>query len=347
MVDKNFCISSFLAFRYVIDDDRDFFDGVKHRIYELIPSEKRVLVDDEYDVDRELKRQLESIKHKKIGLLLSGGMDSACLAPYLIGCEAYTFRFLNGEYQKEELNRAETFARKYDLNLHYVDIDWSTVETNLPHVIASKGAPVHSIEPQVYQAACQAKADGVEVMVIGDAADYVFGGMDGLHSKDWSFEEFVERYVYLDPREVVKSPVNIGFAFEEYRIGKNIDFIEFMHKYADIESYASYENAFAAADMEYVDPYEVLKLSSPLDLNRIRNGESKYVIRNLFKMKYPSIPVPEKNPMPRPVDKFFENWNGPVRSEFLPNIDLSKLTGNQKWQLYCLEYFLNLYDGSM
>ena len=46
--------------------------------------------------------------------------------------------------------------------------------------------------------------------------------------------------------------------------------------------------------------------------------------------------------MPRPVDAYFKDWEGPKRPEFREDIDMSKLTGNQKWQLYCLEKFLDM-----
>ena len=44
------------------------------------------------------------------------------------------------------------------------------------------------------------------------------------------------------------------------------------------------------------------------------------------------------------VDIYFENWKGPCRPEFKKDIDLSQFTGNQKWQIWCLERFLNRYD---
>ena len=77
---------------------------------------------------------------------------------------------------------------------------------------------------------------------------------------------------------------------------------------------------------------------------RVRNGEPKYLIRELFAKKYPNFPVPNKTPMPRPVDSYFEDWQGPTRSEFKKNLDMEKFTGNQKWQLWCLERFLNLIE---
>ena len=192
------------------------------------------------------------------------------------------------------------------------------------------------------QAALQAKKDGIETMIIGDAADYVFGGMDGLHAKDWKYEEFKKRYIYIDPELVLNHPVDMNYAFEKYRIGQDgIDYISFMHEYTDIESYASYDNAFNTAEMSFVDPYEIMKMADPLDLNRIRNGESKYLIRELFKIRYPELTLPEKKPMPRPVDEYFKCWSGPVCSEFRKDIDISLYSGNQKWMLWCLERYLN------
>lgn len=54
--------------------------------------------------------------------------------------------------------------------------------------------------------------------------------------------------------------------------------------------------------------------------------------------------MPEKIPMPRPVNEYFKNWRGPSRKEFRNDIDMSALTGNQKWQLYSLERFLNIFE---
>ena len=103
-------------------------------------------------------------------------------------------------------------------------------------------------------------------------------------------------------------------------------------------------NVFEMLSMPYIDPYANLKMGEPLDLKRVRNGEPKYLIRELFSMKYPNIEVPNKVPMPRPVDFYFADWQGPTRPEFKKNLDMNKFTGNQKWQLYCLERFLNIYE---
>ena len=346
MIDVTYSNSAFLTLRYIEKPGVDFTEKLPYRYPEMPTDDNRILVHTAEDIHEALKKNIETATANahKPGIFLSGGMDSSILASYLPGIDAYTFRFLGGNYQQNELNRAELFAKHNHMTLHYVDIDWNTVVSNLKNVMISKGGPVHSIEPQICQGALQAKADGVDLMIIGDASDYIFGGMDQLLSKDWSFDDFVKRYIYVDPFEVLIEPVSLKYVFERYRRVDGIDFVEILEKLATQESYGSYDNAFVTAGMPYVDPYERLKMADPLDLKRIRNGESKYLIRELFKMRYPSIPIPEKIPMPRPVDTYFADWKGPARTEFRSDIDISKYTGNQKWLMWCLEQFLNMID---
>ena len=346
MVDKNYCISSYLAFRYIEDDDKDFYEGMKHHNLSLIPDIEKTFVKTVDEIGESINQQMRKFDGKKKGVLLSGGMDSAIVASYMNEGDAYTFRFLGGDFQKEELARAEYFAKYYSLKLHYVDITWDTVLNHVDACMQSKCSPVHSIEPQILQAALQAANDGIEMMFIGDGSDYVFGGMDQLLSKDWDFDAFIQRYYSINPKDVVKESVDMTYIFEPYRLPNNkIDYQAFMAGPMTRESYNSYNNAFSVAKMPHYDPYACLKMAEPLDLHRIRNGEPKYLIRELMAKRYPEIPVPNKNPMPSPVDAYFADWKGPVRYEFKENLDMSKFSGNQKWQLWCLERFLNQNEG--
>lgn len=342
MIDKNFCMSSYLVYRYIEKDGVEFAEGLHHK--KLKASSSKIKVFNANDIDNSIKENFSKLNGKKLGIMLSGGMDSAILSAYMKGCNAYTFRFLNGNFQSEELRRAEYYAETYGLNLHYVDVNWQRIEEPLIAVMKNKCAPVHSIEPQIYLAAKQAQSDDVEVMIIGESSDLIFGGMDKLLAKDWEFDEFVKRYTFLNPFEVLENPVDVNYLFERYRKGNKIDFLTFMDEIFSVESSSSYMNAFEAVGMSYFDPYANLEMGEPLDLTRIRKGESKYLIRELFKMKFPNVPVPEKVPMPRPVDFYFTEWQGPTRTEFKKNINMEKFTGNQKWQMYCLERFLNMLD---
>lgn len=342
MVDKNFCMSSYLTFRYIEKDGVEFFEGLRHKNF--VPPKDRIKVFSAQDIDAALAENFSKVRGKKLGLMLSGGMDSAILASYMGGSDAYTFRFLGGEFQADELRRAEYYAKTYGLNLHYVDITWRAIEPHIDKLMKNKCAPVHSIEPQIYLAATQAKSDGVEMMITGDASDGIFGGMDKILSRDWKFEDFVERYTFLNPAEVLENPADVSYLFERYRKGNNFDVVRFMEEVYLAQDAGEYLNAFEVAEIDYLDPYANLQLGEPLDLTRIRSGESKYFIRELFALKYPNFPVPEKLPQPRPVDSYFKDWQGVTRSEFRKNLDVKKFSGNQKWQLYCLERFLNLFD---
>ena len=107
---------------------------------------------------------------------------------------------------------------KYQLNLHYVDIDWNnTVEKYVDSVMIAKSAPVHSIEPQIMQAATEAKVNGNDVMIIGASADDIFGGCDKLLPKDWTYKAFLKRFMYTEPEIVLKEPVLMEYAFLTFK----------------------------------------------------------------------------------------------------------------------------------
>lgn len=344
MIDKDFCLSSYIAYRYVYKDNVDFYEGLHHELIKPIPIKNRIKVTSPDDIDREIKKQFDKLyqKYSKIGILLSGGQDSAILASYLKpGSNAYTFSTNLSKVYQDDISRAKKYCKKYQLKHHLIDIDFSDYKEFSPIVMEIKCAPVHSIEPQIYKAAITAKLNGDELIIVGESSDLIFGGMDQLLSKDWDYDDFVERYTFLSPNLVLKNPVDVSDLFEKYRLPNNkIDFLQFMDDVFSVESSSSYLNAFKAAGIPYYDPYAKLIMAEPLDLNRIRNGEPKYLIRQLFAKKYPEIPVPDKIPMPRPVDVIFKDWTGPTRPEFKEDIPMGQLTGNQKWQLWCAEQFL-------
>ena len=95
MVDKQFAMSSYLALRYIEKAGIDFCDSVSYRRPEMLNNSEKIYVNSAVDIGNSIEKQLERIRleKKKVGLLLSGGMDSAILASYLKGFEAYTFRF--------------------------------------------------------------------------------------------------------------------------------------------------------------------------------------------------------------------------------------------------------------
>ncbi|UKK48660.1 asparagine synthase C-terminal domain-containing protein [Prevotella sp. E9-3] len=325
----------------------DFCEGFQHKNYAPIPDEERIPVKTSEDIDREIQRQFDALyaKYDNIGILLSGGMDSANLAAYLKpGSHAYTFTSASGEFDAD-IERAKKYCAKWKLQHHFIEVTMDDFKQFTPIVMRYKYAPVHSIEAQIYKAAIQAKADGVQLMIVGESSDLIFGGMDKLISPEWTFDGFAKRYTFLDPKLVLTNPVDQSELYERYRTGETtIDFMRFMDEVFAVESSGSYLNAFGAAWMPYYDPYASLVMSEPLDMHRVRNGEPKYLVRGLYAMKYPELEIPFKIPMPRPVDAIFKDWEGPKRAEFRKDIPMEQLTGNQKWQLWCAEQFLNMLE---
>lgn len=347
MTNKDFCLSSYMAFRYIWKDGIDFAEGFQHKNFRPVEAMDRIPVKTSEDIDREIKKQFDKLyaKYDSIGILLSGGMDSANLAAYLKpGSHAYTFNSVSGVFDAD-IKRAKKYCSKWELNHHLIDITMEDYEKFTPIVMRHKFAPVHSIEPQIYKAAELAKKEGVQLMIVGESADLIFGGMDKLITPEWTFDAFAKRYTFLDPYLVLNKPVSQAELFEKYRQGKDgINVLKFMDEVFSIESSGSYLNAFGAAWMPYYDPYAKLVMADPLDMKRVRSGEPKYLVRGLYAIKYPELEIPFKIPMPRPVDAVFKGWEGPKRPEFREDIPMETISGNQKWQLWCAEQFLNLLE---
>ena len=92
MVNKDFCLSSYMAFRYIWKDCVDFAEGFQHKNFRPVEDKDRIPVRTSEDIDREIQKQFDELyqKYDNIGILLSGGMDSANLAAYLKpGCAAF------------------------------------------------------------------------------------------------------------------------------------------------------------------------------------------------------------------------------------------------------------------
>jgi hypothetical protein len=92
-VDKYFCMSSFLTFRYIFDEHKIFKEGIERTVYPL--PEKKYMIRSADDIDVVIEKVLSPVVDKQTGIMLSGGMDSAILASYLpAGTKAYTLENL-------------------------------------------------------------------------------------------------------------------------------------------------------------------------------------------------------------------------------------------------------------
>lgn len=344
-VDKNYCMSSYLTFRYVYEKDIIFKEGIEHHDHELISNDEKRACKTAKDIDENIRNILSKIDLSKAGILLSGGMDSAILASYMPkGTKAYTARCV-GNGAVDETVMAGKYCKLYGLEHVIIDVTWDDYLNTMDELMLHDGSPIIPNEPQAYKLAKAAKKDGISCIVYGDCADTEFGGMDRLLSRDWTYNDFVERFTFVNPKKVLKNPVDMRYIYDKYRVGNDgIDFIKFIGEPYALSAAGALTNAFDCVGLSHVDPYEKSKMAEPLDLSRVRNGESKYLIRELFKLRYPTLDIPEKLPMSRPAKDWMKGWKGPRREEFITGC-VEGLTGEQKLLIYSLERFLNLIEG--
>lgn len=344
MIDKKYCMSSYLMLRTIADHSKAFSKYLPPRFY--ICDIERKPIYDSYELENELRYQIEqATADGKAALALSGGIDSAVLAKFMPkGSTVYTFKcIVPGVKVTDETIVAAKYAKECGLNHQVIEIYWNDFEKYTLPLMKHKGAPIHSIEVQIYKAALRAKEDGFTKLIFGESADLNFGGLSGLLSRDWTIGEFIKRYSYVMPFEVLKESQFVLDTILEFENDGYIDVHEFCRNPFFIEAMGSYENATSTAQIDLVTPYAHTYMGNSLDYNRIRSGENKYLVREIFNRLYKGFEVPPKTPMPRPMNEWLKNWEGPRRAEFWPH-STDHMSGDQKWLVHCLEEFLDLIE---
>lgn len=331
-------------YRAIVDENKEFYPDMKPMLADI--SFDRTAVHDSNDLLEALKHQVEEAsKDGKAALALSGGIDSAILAKFMPeGSTVYTFKcVIPGIEVTDETKVAAMYAKECGLVHKVIEIYWEDIEKYAPVLMRHKKAPIHSIEVQIYKAALQAKTDGFERLIFGENADIIYGGMNGLLSKDWLIGEFIDRYSYVLPYKALKDFELITEPYKKYTDMGRCDAYGFINEFFRKESLGSYFNACDTAGIQFVGPFSNTYLATPIDYERIRNGEPKYLVREVFYKLYEGFNVPPKTPMPRPTNEWFKDWPGPTRPEFYPHCT-DGMTGDQKWLVYILEQFLNMME---
>lgn len=335
---KSFLMSSFLMFRICnpMDD---------HTVEENFQS--RIPIANSHELEKYLKKSVENAtQNGKAALALSGGIDSAILAKFMPkGSIAYTFKcIVPGIEVVDESVVAAKYAEECGLEHKVIEVYWEDFEKYSTTLMKAKGAPIHSIEVQIYKAALQAKADGVDTLIFGEAADAVYGGHSSILSEDRLVGDFIERYSYVMPYKALKDAEVILNPFLTYAKDGIVYPYEFMSQFYIEESVGSYLNATETAGVNWVLPYAETYLATKIDYARLRSGENKYLVREVFSRLYPDFTIPPKTPMPRPMNEWFRDWEGPTRPEFWPHCT-DNMSGDQKWLVWVLEQYLNMIEG--
>ena len=341
----SFCLSSYLAFRYVAKQDCEWLAGIEPE-FPSLPGGEQIPVGDANEILSTLKGMIANIPDiDHTAIFLSGGIDSAILAALLPeGSMAYTINFVSSTGDKES-ERATVHADSCGLGHCVVDVTWDDYEKYEEKLMINKKAPLHAVEVALYKAATRAKEQGVKSIILGNGADSTFGGLDKLLSKDWPFEDFIKRYTFIMPEDVLEDPYDIHEIYEPYRAGEGIDYVGFLKNVHGMGVIQAFNNAIHSVGLDIVEPFEGLKLSCKLDLDRIRSGEPKYLLVEVFNKLFPGLEPPTKVAFARPMNEWLSDYQKPQSSVFKADLDLSRFSGDQKYLIHSLDKFISLLEA--
>ena len=218
--DKVYCMSSFLMYRIISDRNKCFSLDYPPK-WESFPGNRKEIFTS-CELEKCLREKMQCINSgKRCGLALSGGIDSAILLSFMPDDSiVYTFKcVVPGIEVIDESPRAAEYIKasgKSRITHKIIPIYWDDMESMSIPLMKQKGAPIHSIEVQIYKAALQAKEDGCDTFIFGETADCIYGGHSNLLSKDWSFGDFVDLWSFLLPYKVLHDFVLDVKPFEEY-----------------------------------------------------------------------------------------------------------------------------------
>ncbi len=168
IVDKNYCMSHYLAFRFIENENINFYDGLKHENYKKDTNKKLIPCSSADDMDKVMRNKVKEFTVPgKTAIFLSGGMDSANVASYLPkGTKAYTFKCM-AENAIDETKQAKKYCDTYGLEQEIIEMNWSDFEELTPELLQNDGVPFHSIEVQLLKACKVAKNAGYEYILTG------------------------------------------------------------------------------------------------------------------------------------------------------------------------------------
>lgn len=272
-------------------------------------------------------------------LLLSGGADSAVVAPFLPrGTPAYTL--YHPALKLNELDIARSYCERFGLVHVPVAVEGDDYLSVVEPLIVCKKMPLSPAEPLFHLAARRAVADGCATVVTG-------GGADGLHGGFGKLRKFVSpgrfeaawQKKYLRPADVLQCHSDIRHVIDRYvaRIdGKMVvDANRFLVE-VGTERFA-YDNAVAVAGAAHVSPY--FGFASELDPQR-NLVEPKYPIRDLYRHIYGFDP-PAKLGMQKPsyLLRDVRIDNGDM---FVEHLNLQGMAYHRRALIHFLDLFITL-----
>lgn len=343
-IDK--CIEEYLAFQH-LDSHIGWQEGLHPRTYlEYTECPRIYSVKNGNDAVNRLtdisQKWTSKYEPHEIGILISSGIDSATVAKMLPKSSFAFYATYEERDVDPELDTVKRYCAENNLTLVIVPVSWKDYELQMDYLMRVKKLPIHPCEIPVYMCCKRAQEIGVQVLFSGWGADTHFGGMDKLMSKDWSIDEFKQRYEYCSSIQQTENEDHYKPFVNDNNSINVYDFLTYNYHVMTLRSFFYIPEL---CGLLHVPLWSFLK-AEDLDLVRIRS-EPKYIIQEAFKILYPSFEPTEKLPFTRPTDlymkKHFSDYTYcdklKIYSQKIKN-NIIETTGQQKWMIYILNRFI-------
>jgi hypothetical protein len=289
-------------------------------------------------------------------LLLSGGMDSAVLLPFMPkGSTAYTI--YHDRLETNEVEIAKSYCDKFSINHVAISIDPDESFYVIDELMINKKMPLSPAEPMFYLAAKKACEDGYKEIVTGGGADAKFGGFTRFRQLLVSSQYQKKLHKrYLNPENILQESTNLNDVFEQYlipppKIKRTKNILKWMsprkgnHSVIDSKRFLrevtlerfAYDNAINLAGGIHVAPYNQFMFDFDEELNFVK---PKYFIQNLY-LKIYGQEAPKKLGLQKPT-YMLKDYKPTNLQLFKKNINMSKMKYPQKFLMYSLERFEKL-----
>jgi hypothetical protein len=292
-------------------------------------------------------------------LLLSGGMDSAVLLPFMPK-DSTAYTIYHERLETNEVEIAKNYCHKFSIKHVAISIDPYESLSIIDELMINKKMPLSPAEPMLYLAAKQANLDGFKEVVSGGGVDTKFGGFTCFRRDHFSakYQEKLQRR-YLQPKNILQEICRLDHVFDQYlmpapkdkimpdkipmrRFLRSIsprkrdrcivDYNRFLRELG-VERFA-FDNAIALAGCEHVAPFNQFAFDFDEKLNLER---PKYFIQNLYREIY-NQEAPEKLGLQKPT-YMLTDYSPSNFQLFRSDIDMSALKYPQIFLIYCLERF--------
>lgn len=281
--------------------------------------------------------QREIAKAERPALMLSGGMDSAIMVPFMPK-KSVAYTFTHPQITKDEVSIARDYTEQFGLVHKVIQLDVDQYFDVMPLLMKNKRMPLSPAEPIFHILSLEAAADGHSHIVTGAGSDLKQGGFPSLRKRRtrWSFERKLNR-AYLCPQAILKKGTGIQHVLKEYSKPSfakvMIDAQRFLTE-VGTEAHA-FDNAISSAGIGHIAP--LTTVLCPFDAQRNAQMPKAY-IQEFFKDIYGTLP-PKKLGLQKP--SFALEGYRPERDEFRQDFNYEGLDYNRRYLVYSLERFMN------